>query len=232
MLLGKPWRCAVEQPSEILPDCYEIVAELGRGTTGVVYAVREKRLNRRFAVKVPGPWTDPARFMWECRVLAGLTSEPGCNIPTLHAVTGHRGGWHAVRELVDGDTLEQRVRDGSVDFRAGLRVILSVAGVVEWVHSRGLVHRNLSPANVLVGDNGGTWLIGFGRVRRLAADASLPVGAAGVPAAEDVRGLQGLLERLVAVRGRAIPAGLERVTVPGAIATVHAFREAVSRCLA
>jgi serine/threonine-protein kinase len=131
----------VEQTPAIFDDFYEIVGELGRGTTGTVYEARHTRLNRRIALKVPDLSSEaerPARarrFLRECRALAYLTGGPACNIPRLLEVTEHPAGCpYSVRELVEGSTLEQRAAEGSLDIRTGLSVIAEVARMVQWVH--------------------------------------------------------------------------------------------------
>jgi eukaryotic-like serine/threonine-protein kinase len=224
----------VEQPPATFDGSYEIVGELGRGTTGVVYEARHIALNRRVALKVPTLSPDaerPAkaeRFFQECRALAHLTSEPGCNIPRLLVVTEYpKGQPYSVRELVEGSTLEQRAAEGSIDLRSGLAVVAEVARVVQWVHGQGFAHRNLSAANVLVARDGTPWLIGFGRVGLLAGSHLVPAGAAGTLAGVDARGLQDLLRWLCGALRQPVPSGLDRATAPGSVATAGAFGEAV-----
>jgi serine/threonine protein kinase len=222
----------VEQPPAIFDDFYEIVGELGRGTTGTVYEARHTRLDRRVALKVPhlSPEsqrpTKAQRFLHEeCRALAFLTGLPVSNVPRLLVVTEYPAGQpYSVRELVDGSTLEQRATEGSVDLRTGLAVIAEVARVVQSVHDQGFAHRNLSPANVLVARDGTPWLIGFGRVGLLAGSPLLPAGAVGTPAEVDVRGLRDLLRWLCGVLGQSVPDGLDRA----AAMTAGAFGEAVA----
>jgi serine/threonine-protein kinase len=225
----------VEQPPAIFDEFYEIVGELGRGTTGTVYEARHTRLNRRVALKVPdlSPETErpvkAQRFLRECRALAYLTGGPDCGIPRLHVVTEYPAGHpYYARELVDGSTLEQRAAEGAIDLRVGLSVVAEVARVVQWVHEQGFAHRNLSPANVLVARDGSRWLIGFGRVGLLAGSQMLPAGAAGTLAEVDVRGLQELLRWLCGAVRQPVPAGLERAIAPGAVPTAGAFGEAVA----
>jgi serine/threonine protein kinase len=218
----------VEQPGAIFDDSYEIVGELGRGTTGTVYEARHTRIDRRVALKVPDLSAGAERqeraqrFLHrECRALAYLTGGPDCRIPRLLAVTEHPAGHpYSVRELVAGSTLEQRAADGSIDLRDGLGVVAEVARVVQWIHDQGFAHRNLSPANVLISRDGAPWLIGFGRVGFVAGSPMLPAGASGTPAAVDVRGLRELLCWLCGTLRQPIPDGLDRAAAitPGAFA--------------
>ncbi len=215
----------MEQTPAIFDSFYEIVGELGRGTTGTVYEARCKTLNRRVALTVPDLSPDaerPAkaqRFLRQCRALARLTSEPGCNIPRLHAVAEcPESRPYSIRELVEGRSLEQRVAEESIDLRAGLAVVARLARMVEWVHSQGFVHRNLSPTNVLVGRDSTPWLIGFGRVGLLAG-SPLALSGVGTPAEVDARGLQGLLQWLFGALRQPVPTGLAPV-LAGSVASV------------
>jgi serine/threonine protein kinase len=216
-------------------DSHAILAELGRGTTGIVYEARDLTLNRRVALKVltlspdADRQTKTAWFFRECRVLAHLTSKPGCNIPNLHMVAEHQGQPYYVRELVDGDTLERRVADGSIDLRAGLGVIAEVARVVDRVHGHGYAHRNLYPANVLVATGGTPKLIGFGRVGPLAGSNLLPPGASGVPPEIDVRALQEMLGWLCATLREPVPSALQGIQHPDAVSSPGALAGAI-RC--
>jgi serine/threonine protein kinase len=219
-------------------EYYEIVRELGRGTTGTVYEARHTRLNRQVALKVPDltPESERSarvqRFLQECRALAYLTVGPDCGIPRLYAVTWYPAGHpFCARELVAGRSLEQLATAGSLDRRGGLMVVAQAARVVHWVHEQGFAHRNLTPDNVLLAGDGTQWLIGFGRVGLLAGSPLLPAEAAGTPAEVDVRGLQELLRWLCAALRQPLPAGLRRAIDPGAVPTAGAFGEAVASYL-
>ncbi len=219
-------------PAEVFPG-FVLLGELGYGTTGVVYDARDTRLNRRVALKAPflvpeGERTNRTeRFLRECQVLAHLTSKPPVAIPGILAVTEFQGQPFYIRELVDGDSLEQRAAIGSIDLRDGLAVISGVARVVQWVHEQGFVHRNLSATNVLVARNNTARLIGFGRVGLLAGSDHVQAGA-GTPAEVDVQGLRDLLRWLCDALRRAVPADVECAIQPGSVASAGAFAEAVA----
>ncbi len=223
-------------PTETFPG-FEVLGELGRGTTGVVYEARDARLGLRVALKVlsAAPESEPvarARFLRECRVLACLTSGRGRHIPCAYAAGEDLAGRpYLVRELLEGSSLERRAEEGSLGLREGLAVVAAVARVVQWVHGQGFAHRNLSAANVLVGHDGRSWLIGFGRVGLLAGSPLAPAGAAGTPPEADVRGLRDLLAWLCGALGQPVPADLERATAAGAVLTAGAWAEAVGRYL-
>jgi serine/threonine protein kinase len=225
--------CAGAGPTKI--SHFELLGELGRGTTGVVYEARDLVLNRRVALKVPvlAPESERAvrtkRFLRESRALAFLSGRPSVGIPAIHEVVEYQGQPFYSRELVDGSTLEQLVATGSIDLRTGLAVVAEIARVVHGVHERGFVHRNLSAANVLVGRDGTAWLIGFGRVGDVAGSQQMPAGAMGTSAEVDVRGLRELVRWLYGAVRQPVPAGLEHVLAPGAVPTAGALGEALAR---
>jgi eukaryotic-like serine/threonine-protein kinase len=190
---------------------FDIITEVGRGTTGIVYEARDRRLDRRVALKVLVIKADDQAnanrtwFLRECQVTAFLTSPPGSGIPALHSVGEQDGKLFSVREFVDGDSLERLVVKGGLDIKAGLEIIVGVARTLQGVHERGIVHRNLSAANILVASDGTPWLIGFGRARRLTTEQPRRTTAT------DVRGLHVLLEWLYVSLDQSNPSALKKL---------------------
>jgi len=211
----------VNLPAWELPG-FDILAEVGRGTTGLVYRAKDVRLNRVVALKVLdlGPAAERAmrvaRFQREAQVVASLTWKPDPTIPALHAVMEHRGQPHYIRDFVEGKTLEQCAAVGSFKLAEGIRVLEAVARAVARVHARGVAHRNLHPSNVLVAADGAAKLIGFGRVGPLAESELITPGAAGTPAEIDVHALQGMLNWLSSALGQPLPSHVEPAVRPGA----------------
>jgi serine/threonine-protein kinase len=216
-----------------IPDCYTILAELGRGTTGVVYEAKDNRLDRRIALRIPlissgaEGNVQVQRFYREFQVLAILTREPGSNIPTLLDVGGCEGHRYAVREFIDGSTLERRAREGTIELGAGLRIIAAVARIVHWVHGREFVHRNLSADNVLVTADGSVKLIGFGRVGLLAGSNLLQPGDTEVSPEVDVRGLQAMLEWLRPTLNEPLPLTVEQLQQSRSVGSAGAIADAI-----
>ena len=161
-VMGRELETALDQAASIPPE-YEPLGEPERGTSGIVYKARDKQINRIIALKIPLA-ARSAAFIFECRVLAGLTLGSSIGIPKLHAVSEYRGRPYYVREFVEGSTLEHRVTSGTIGFKHALAVLANVARTINTVHESCLVHRNLCPANVLISDDGTPALIGFGRV--------------------------------------------------------------------
>jgi eukaryotic-like serine/threonine-protein kinase len=160
-----------------LPDV-TILAEVGRGTTGVVYRAQHHYINRVVALKVlllesvDEPQVRVARFLREAQVLGSFM--PHANIPAIHAVAEHRGQPFYIREFVDGTNLKERVDGKAMRKSDALQVLAGVEAALARVHQQGLVHRNLQPDNVLVTMDGIAKLIGFGRAT--AIDAIVKVG--------------------------------------------------------
>jgi serine/threonine protein kinase len=146
---------------------FEILTEVGRGTTGVVYRAHDLQFNRFVALKVLLPGSEAApevrasRFFREARLLACLMPHP--NIPAVYSVWENEGQAYYVRELVEGSTLKSLVDGGAIGESEVKRILGGLDAALAWVHQRGIVHRGLQPENVLVEADGTAKLIGFGR---------------------------------------------------------------------
>ena len=148
---------------------YEIVGLLGSGGMGEVYRARDSRLRRDVALKVlPGlQAADPerlARFEREAQLLAAL-SHP--NIATIHGVEDTDGGRALVLELVDGPTLEERVRPGALPADESLRIARQIVDALEAAHASGIVHRDLKPSNIKLRPDGAVKVLDFGLAKAL-----------------------------------------------------------------
>jgi hypothetical protein len=139
----------VDQPMHKLAG-YEILAELGRGTTGVLYVARHTVINRVSALKLPvlGSTSDVSlqvvRFHREWRVLAYLTTgESNPHLPKLYDVSEHQGQPFYVREFVEGSTLERLAMAGALTMRDGITVLAEIATAVARLHEWG--HRTPEP---------------------------------------------------------------------------------------
>ena len=131
---------------------YEIQSLLGAGGMGEVYRARDVKLGRDVAIKIlPDAFTEDAerlsRFEREARLLAAV------NHPHIGTIYGFedRDGIHAlVLELIEGETLADRLRGGPLPLRDTLVVARQIAEALEAAHDKGIVHRDLKPANVLL----------------------------------------------------------------------------------
>ncbi|MDA2935482.1 serine/threonine-protein kinase, partial [Acidobacteria bacterium AH-259-D05] len=143
---------------------YKILEKIGQGGMGEVYRAEDTNLSREVAIKVlPEQFTqDPqrlARFEREAKLLASL------NHPNIAAIYGFEkaDGVHFLAlELVEGDTLAERVAKGPLPVEEALEVCRQIAEGVEAAHEKGVIHRDLKPANVKVTPEGKVKILDFG----------------------------------------------------------------------
>ena len=148
---------------------YEIHEFIGAGGMGEVYRAHDSRLNRSVAIKVlPEVFAaDPerfARFKREAQVLASL------NHPNVAAIYGFEQaqGLHGfVLELVEGQTLSERIADGPFPLDEVLAVARQLCRGLEAAHERGIVHRDLKPANIKLRPDGAVKVLDFGLAKAL-----------------------------------------------------------------
>src|SRR5215207_4637555 len=160
-----------------LESDYEILGELGRGATAVVYLARE------VAIKVIRPkFADDdetvARLSREARTVAQLQHP---NIVTLFAVRRLRDGSLAlVMQLVPGRTLREILNEhGAWSFERSDRVLRDVASALAHAHERGIVHRDVKPENIFIDERTGHALLSdFGVARSLESDTLTATGTA------------------------------------------------------
>jgi serine/threonine protein kinase/tetratricopeptide (TPR) repeat protein len=141
-----------EAPIGFAPPGYEILGEVGRGAMGVVYKARQVALNRMVALKVilgaTHAGTDQlARFRAEATTAAQLQHP---NIVQVFEVGEHGGAPFFSLELVEGGTLADRLKGEPQPPREAAELVRTLALAVEHAHSRGVVHRDLKPGNVLL----------------------------------------------------------------------------------
>ena len=143
---------------------YEIVSALGAGGMGEVYRARDSKLGRDVAIKVlPSSLTsDPdrlARFSREAQVLASLNHP---NIAGIYHVEETADGPAIVMELVEGETLADRIGCGTIPVDEALPIAKQIAEALEAAHEHGIIHRDLKPANIKVRPDGSVKVLDFG----------------------------------------------------------------------
>jgi Tol biopolymer transport system component len=168
---------------------YEILSLIGTGGMGVVYRARDTRLGRDVALKVlPDALAhDPDRVVRserEARVLASLNHPNIAAIYDLHETDGMQ--W-LVLELVEGETLADRLKRGPLSESEGLGICRQIAEALEAAHAHGIVHRDLKPANVMITPAGSVKVLDFGLARMLSADDSPRSPSASTSGSHSVR---------------------------------------------
>jgi serine/threonine protein kinase len=158
---------------------YKIVETLGAGGMGVVYRAEDTNLNRHVAIKVlPDIFSgDPerlARFEREAKLLASLNHP---NIAAIHGLEEAGGKLFLVLELVEGETLAQRIAKGPLPVDETLDICRQIAEGLEAAHEKGVIHRDLKPANVKITPEGKVKVLDFGLAKAFqgemaAADAN------------------------------------------------------------
>jgi Tol biopolymer transport system component len=143
---------------------YEVTAPLGSGGMGEVYRARDTRLGREVAVKVvPSALSSDAerlrRFEQEARA-AGLLNHP--NILALYDVGTHEGSPYVVTELLEGESLRERINGVALPVRKAIDYAGQVARGLAAAHDRGIVHRDLKPENLYVTRDGRVKILDFG----------------------------------------------------------------------
>src|SRR6202050_3004035 len=188
---------------------YEIVSSLGAGGMGEVYLARDTRLQRNVAVKIlPATLsTDPdrlRRFESEAKVLSAL------NHPNLLSVfdVGAQDGLHfLVSELLEGETLREKLNEGKIPQRKASAYCIQIAHGLAAAHEKGFIHRDLKPENIFITKDGRAKILDFGLAKQEAphqfADATATSPTTPFTEAGAVLGTVGYMSP-EQVRGRAV----------------------------
>ncbi len=145
---------------------YEIVRPIGAGGMGDVYLGTDSRLHRSVAIKVSAERFS-ARSETEARAVAALNHP---NICTLYDI----GPNYLVMELIEGDTLSDRIKRGPLPREEALDIARQVADALAAAHERGIVHRDLKPGNIKIRPDGSVKVLDFGLAKKVESAVSRP----------------------------------------------------------
>src|SRR5262249_45241806 len=159
---------------------YEILAPLGAGGMGEVYRAKDVRLNREVAIKVlPATFSADAqrvrRFQQEAQAASALNHP---NILTVYDVGSHEGIFYVVSELLEGETLRERLAASPIPVRKAIDHAIQIARGLAAAHAKGIVHRDLKPANLFVTSDGQLKILDFGLAKITTAKSARATEAA------------------------------------------------------
>src|SRR5919108_3663885 len=158
---------------------YRIIEPLGSGGTSVVYRAEHVRLGRPAALKLLAPGLGEAdfseRFLRESQLAASLDHP---NIVPIYDAGEEDGLLYIAMACIEGSDLKTLLaREGRLPVRRALRIVGQIASALDAAHARGLVHRDVKPANILVGPDDRAYLSDFGVVKELAGRGTTRTGS-------------------------------------------------------
>lgn len=173
------------RPGDVIADRFELLEPIGRGGFGVVFKARDRRLNRVVAFKAIPPGGQPDTLVQqEAEVAAQLQHR---HLVRLYDFGRCASGAYLIFEVLGGETLARRLRRGPMPVREALRVAEEVASALVHAHARGVLHRDLTPANVLLTDVGEAKVLDFGLAHYF-GEGPARAGTPGYMAPEQLRG--------------------------------------------
>jgi len=173
---------------------YSVVSKLGKGGMGEVYQAKDQKLGRDVAIKVlPDEFARDvdrvARFQREAKLLASLNHP---NIAAIHGLEEADGTHFLVLELIEGDTLADRIKGEAIPVEESLKLALQITEALEAAHEKGVIHRDLKPANIKVTPDGKVKVLDFGLAKAYAGERE-EVNLTNSPTLSDVATQQGVI---------------------------------------
>ena len=154
---------------------YKILRSLGVGGMSEVYEAEDTRLRRRVALKVLPPemaedFERRERFEREAKAIAALDHP---NIVTVHSIEECDGVYFITMQLVEGETLSEVIPEGGLPLNRFLDIAVRLVEAVSAAHQKGVIHRDLKPTNIMVGDDGRLRVLDFGLAKLRGETAGL-----------------------------------------------------------
>src|SRR5215469_5272552 len=174
---------------------YEILSPLGAGGMGEVYRARDTRLDREVAIKVlPESFASDGdrlrRFEQEARTVAALNHP---NILGVYDIGEHQRSPYMVSELLDGETLREKMAAGPISQRRAVEYASQIAEALAAAHDKGVVHRDLKPENVFVTKDGRVKVLDFGLAKLARVEAGRAEAGEGATATVAVHTIPGMV---------------------------------------
>ncbi len=173
---------------------YQLVEKLGQGGMGVVYRAFDTLLQRVVAVKlisgsIESGGEQRERFFREARAAGQLSHR---NIITIHDLGEHEGQPYLAMEFLEGEDLQRRLaRPERMSLARKVEIAVEVCEGLEYAHTRGVIHRDVKPANIFITDNGTAKILDFGLARLVTSEltnSNMMMGTINYMAPEQVRG--------------------------------------------
>ena len=173
---------------------YSITEKIGKGGMGEVFRAKDQKLGRDVAIKVlPEEFARDAdrvaRFQREAKLLASLNHP---NIAAIYGLEESGGTNFLVLELVEGDTLADRIKAGPIPVEESLKLGLQIAEALEAAHEKGVIHRDLKPANIKVTPEGKVKVLDFGLAKAFAGEQA-ELNLSNSPTLSDMATMQGVI---------------------------------------
>jgi serine/threonine protein kinase len=174
---------------------YEITALLGKGGFGEVYRAKDKKLKRDVAIKIlPAEFSTDhdrlTRFQREAEVLASLNHP---NIAAIYDLAAQDQSQFLVLELVDGETLADRIARGPIPVEETLNIAKQICEALEAAHEKGIIHRDLKPANIKLTPDGKVKVLDFGLAKAYEAKGARVADLSNSPTMLTNASLQGVI---------------------------------------
>jgi serine/threonine protein kinase len=173
---------------------YEITSQLGKGGMGEVFRAKDQKLGRDVAIKVlPEEFARDAdrvgRFQREAKLLASLNHP---NIAAIYGLEESDGTNFLILELVEGETLADRIKTGPIPVEESLKLALQIAEALEAAHEKGIIHRDLKPANIKITSDGKVKVLDFGLAKAYAGEQK-QMNLSNSPTLSDMATQQGVI---------------------------------------